>query len=146
MKALIQRVKRASVSVNNKTTAAIEGGLLVFLCIVKGDSEKELNYIAGKTANLRIFEDSNKKMNLSIKDTKGSLLVISQFTLASNCRKGNRPSFDTAEEPERSKELYKRFVASIKEEGIQVSTGVFGAHMEVSLINDGPATFLIESL
>lgn len=145
MKALVQRVKNASVVVGGKVAAQIDRGFLVFLCVLKDDDKKDVDYMVKKVINLRVFEDEAGKMNLSVKDVSGQLLVVSQFTLASDCRKGNRPSFDMACEPNRANELYQLFANATERAGVITKTGVFGAHMEVSLINDGPVTFMIES-
>lgn len=144
MKALIQRVKRASVTINEQLYSDISTGLLVFLGVEKGDSEENADKLAQKLINLRIFEDENEKMNLSLKDIKGEMLVVSQFTLCGDCKKGTRPSFDKAETPQRANELYQYFVSLIESEKIPVKTGKFGAMMDISLINDGPVTFMVE--
>lgn len=145
MKLVIQKVKKAKVEVGNKVVGKIEKGYMVLLGVKKGDTEKEADYLAKKLCNLRIFEDENGKMNLSIKDVNGELLIISQFTLYGNTKDGNRPSFIEAEEPERANELYKYFLVKCKENGIEkVEQGMFGNHMEVSLINDGPTTIVME--
>jgi len=145
MKALVQRVTRAEVTIAGRTAGCIQGGMLVFLGMEKGDAEKDLDRIVKKIANLRIFSDSNGRMNLSVKDTGGEILVVSQFTLAADCRKGNRPSFDSAEVPEKAKTLYEQAIAMFRREGIPVASGEFAADMQVSLVNDGPVTFLIDS-
>ncbi len=145
MKALIQRVSRADVSIAGKTAGYIQKGVLVFLGIEKGDSEKDLDHIVKKVISLRIFYDSEGRMNLSVKDIGGEVLVVPQFTLAADCRKGNRPSFDKAENPERAKALYEQAIVMIRREGIAVASGEFAADMQVSLVNDGPVTFLLNS-
>ncbi len=145
MKALFQRVSEARVTINKETVGTIEKGLLVFLCAVKGDTDKDLDYIVKKVAQLRIFRDEQGKMNLSVMDVKGEVLVISQFTLAASSRKGNRPSFDAAEVPERARAIYDTFVTKLREAGLSVQTGVFAESMSVSLTNDGPVTILVDS-
>lgn len=145
MKALLQRVSSARVEIDGRSVSEIENGLLVFLCAVKGDTDRDLEYIVKKVSKLRIFEDDHGKMNLSIMDIKGEVLVVSQFTLAASTRKGNRPSFDTAEAPERAKVMYDTFVTKLRETGLSVQTGVFAKSMDVSLTNDGPVTILIDS-
>ncbi len=145
MLALLQRVSSAKVAVDGRVAGEIGAGLLVFLCAVKGDAEKDLEYVVRKVSQLRIFEDDQGRMNLSISDVKGSALVVSQFTLAASTRKGNRPSFDSAEEPERAAAMYDAFIKRFRESGIPVQSGVFGAMMEVSLVNDGPVTIWIDS-
>jgi D-tyrosyl-tRNA(Tyr) deacylase len=145
MKALLQRVSEARVAINDRTVGEIKKGLLVFLCAVKGDTDKDLDYIVKKVAQIRIFGDEQGKMNLSVMDIRGEVLVISQFTLAASNRKGNRPSFDDAEVPERARALYDAFVRRLKEKGLTVRTGAFAATMAVSLTNDGPVTIFIDS-
>lgn len=145
MKLVIQRVKKAKVEVNNEIVGKIQKGYMVLCGVKRGDTEKEADYLARKLCNLRIFEDENGKMNLSIKDVNGEMLIISQFTLYGNTKDGNRPSFIEAEEPEKANKLYEYFMEKCKENGIKtVEKGVFGAHMEVSLINDGPNTIIME--
>ncbi len=145
MKLVIQKVKKAQVEVNNQIVGKIDKGYMVLLGVKKGDNRDNADYLARKLCNLRIFEDENEKMNLSIKDVQGSLLVISQFTLYGNTKDGNRPSFIEAEEPEKANELYEYFMEKCKENGIEkIEKGIFGAHMEVSLINDGPNTIIME--
>lgn len=144
MKALIQRVKNASVTINGELHSAIGKGMLVFLGVQKGDNRENADKLVQKLVNLRIFEDTNDKMNLSLKDVKGQMLVVSQFTLCGDCKKGTRPSFDRTEVPDKANELYEYFVSQIKNCGIQAQTGKFGAMMDVALINDGPVTFMVE--
>ncbi len=145
MKALLQRVSSARVEIDGRSVSEIEIGLLVFLCAVRGDTDRDLEYIIKKVSKLRIFKDDHGKMNLSIMDINGEVLVVSQFTLAASTRKGNRPSFDTAEAPERAKVIYDTFVTKLRETGLSVQTGVFAESMAVSLTNDGPVTILIDS-
>ncbi|MDO4183831.1 MAG: D-aminoacyl-tRNA deacylase [Rhodospirillales bacterium] len=144
MKLLLQRVKNANVSVEGKIVGKINQGLLIFVGIVKGDTPQQAEYLARKSANLRIFEDEQGKMNLSVKDVGGSALVISQFTLAGDCTQGNRPGFDNAARPDDAKSLYEYFSTQLKANGVPVENGIFQADMQVSLINDGPATFILE--
>jgi D-tyrosyl-tRNA(Tyr) deacylase len=145
MKAVIQRVSSASVEVEGKTVGAIRRGILVLLGVEKGDMEKDADWLAEKIVNLRIFEDEAGKMNLSVRDVHGGILAVSQFTLAGNCVKGRRPSFDTAALPGEANELYEYFASKVPELGVPVATGIFQANMQVSLINDGPVTFILES-
>jgi D-aminoacyl-tRNA deacylase len=145
VKAVIQRVLKASVVIDGETVAAIQHGILLFLGVDRGDSEKDASWLAEKITHLRIFEDGAGKMNLSVLDAEGSILAVSQFTLSGNCTKGRRPSFDRAEEPLRAKQLYDYFIRETKRLGVSVTTGVFQANMSVSLINDGPVTFILES-
>ena len=144
MKGLIQRVKRASVTIDGKLYSEINQGILVLLGVEKGDDKTNAEKLADKICKLRIFEDENGKMNKSITDVNGEILVVSQFTLAGDCKKGTRPSFDKAEAPQIANELYEYFNKLITEKNIPVKTGVFGAMMEVELINDGPVTFMVE--
>jgi len=145
MKALLQRVSTARVTVDSRVVAEIGKGLLVFLCAVKGDTDKDLDLLVKKVSQLRIFGDEQAKMNRSLLDIKGEALVVSQFTLAASTRKGNRPSFDAAEAPEQAKKLYEDFVGRLQAVGVPVRTGVFAAMMDVSLVNDGPVTIWIDS-
>jgi len=144
MKILVQRVLSADVSVNQKITGQINRGLLVFLGVEKNDTTAQADYLANKLVNLRIFEDENEKMNLSVQDISGGILLISQFTLAADMSRGNRPGFDNAETPEKAKQMYEYFIQKLTEKGIAPETGVFQADMKVRLINDGPATFWLE--
>ncbi len=145
MKALIQRVSEAKVEIEGRATGRIGKGLLVLLCVEKGDSDKDVEYIARKISNLRTFEDREGKMNFSLKDISGEVLLVSQFTLAADLKKGNRPSFDNSEEPLKANELYMKVADKIRSEGLSVRTGEFAAFMQVHLINDGPVTFMLDS-
>ena len=142
---MVQRCRQANVNVGGKTIGEIGIGFVVLLGIQKDDSVSDADYIVKKLSTLRIFSDSNEKMNLSIKDIEGSALVISQFTLCGDTRKGRRPSFVSAESPEKGEELYNYFLSRFKKEGIPIQTGEFGAMMEVSLINNGPVTLMLNS-
>ena len=144
MKALIQRVKRASVTIDDKLYSAIDMGMLVLLGVEKGDSAENAEKLSQKLVNLRIFEDENEKMNKSLLDVQGEMLIVSQFTLCGDCKKGTRPSFDKSAPPAVANELYEKFIGLIKSQGIKVQTGKFGAMMDVELVNDGPVTFLVE--
>jgi D-tyrosyl-tRNA(Tyr) deacylase len=145
MRALIQRVIRAEVRVDEKIQGQIGAGLLVLLGVAASDNEKDADYLADKLIHLRIFSDDAGKMNRSALDSGAAFLVVSQFTLYGDCRKGRRPGFDAAAPPERARELYEYFTRRIRESGLHTQTGVFQAHMEVELVNDGPVTFLVES-
>lgn len=145
MRAVIQRVSEARVTVDGKTVGSIDRGILVLVGVEKGDSIKEADWLAEKIINLRIFEDEAGKMNLSLLDLKGELLSVSQFTLAGNCDKGRRPSFDTAAPPEEANHLYQYFNGKVWELGVPVQSGIFQADMKVSLTNDGPVTFILET-
>lgn len=145
MRALIQRVCGATVRVEGHAVGQIDRGLLILLGIDVDDSPQDLRYVAEKCAHLRIFEDAHGKMNLSLIDAGGQALVVSQFTLCAETRKGRRPSFNRAAPPERAKAMYERFVHRIRDLGIHVETGVFGAYMQVEIHNDGPVTLMIES-
>lgn len=144
MKALIQRVKTASVEIDGKIVSKIGQGLLVLLGVVKGDEQVNAELLADKLLKLRIFEDENGKMNRSLVDVGGEMLVVSQFTLCGDCKKGTRPSFDKSAPPEIANELYEYFVTQIRHAQIPCQMGVFGADMQVSLVNDGPVTFMVE--
>lgn len=144
MKLVIQRVKNAKVEVDNKIVGKIEKGFLVLIGITHEDTEKEVDYLAKKLCNLRVFTDQNDKMNLSLKEVNGELLIVSQFTLYGDCQQGNRPSFIEAARPEKAEPLYESFCDKCAEYGINVQKGIFGADMQISLLNDGPVTILIE--
>jgi D-tyrosyl-tRNA(Tyr) deacylase len=144
MKAVVQRVKRASVTIEGRIYSSISNGYLILFGAEKGDTKAQADWLANKVSVLRCFDDENGKMNLSIKDIKGEMLIVSQFTLCADIKKGTRPSFDNAMNPDEANELYEYFVSKIKENNIPVQTGVFGAHMEVELLNDGPVTFVIQ--
>src|SRR5512139_1676821 len=144
MRAVIQRVKSAEVCVDNRVTGSIEKGILVLLGVGKGDSESDISFLTSKIPELRIFEDDSGKFNLSLREIGGEMLVVSQFTLYADCRRGRRPSFTEAEEPAAAKDLYERFISKLREQGITVKTGEFQAKMEVHLINDGPVTLLLD--
>lgn len=145
MRAVIQRVSRASVSVDQTLVSSISKGLLVLVGVAETDTIEDAKYLAEKTAGLRIFEDDNGKMNLSVTDIKGEVLVISQFTLYGDCRKGRRPSFTEAAEPKKAQELYERYISYLSELGLSPKKGIFQAHMSIELVNDGPVTILLDS-
>ena len=145
MRAVIQRVKSAQVCVDGRVSGKIGKGLLVLLGVGKGDGEDDLSFLASKIPDLRIFEDESGKFNLSLREIGGEILVVSQFTLFGDCRKGRRPSFTEAEEPSAAKRLYEQFILRLKEGGVPVQTGEFQAKMEVHLVNDGPVTLLLDS-
>ena len=146
MRAVVQRVKYASVTIDGEVTAKIDKGFLVLLGVHEDDSENDAEYLAKKCSGMRIFEDDEEKMNLSVKDVGGSFLVVSNFTLYADCKKGNRPSFVNAARPEKAILLYEKFVSCVRENGIECQTGEFGADMKVELLNDGPVTIVIESV
>jgi D-tyrosyl-tRNA(Tyr) deacylase len=145
MIAVIQRCSRGKVSVSEKVVGEIDNGLVIFLGVQKGDTEKDADFLVNKISGLRIFSDENDKMNLSIKDVDGSALVISQFTLCGDLKKGRRPSFVNAAPPEDGNRLYEYFMAELNQSGVQVQSGEFGAMMNVELVNDGPVTFVLNS-
>lgn len=145
MRAVIQRVKESSVKTDDQIIGQISQGLLVLLGVAQGDLPSDADYLANKIVNLRIFEDENGKMNRSLLDTGRQMLVVSQFTLLGDCRKGRRPSFAAAAEPAKAAALYEQFIETVRRLGISVETGRFRAMMEVALINDGPVTLIVES-
>jgi len=145
MRAVIQRVTESSVTVDGEITGEIKTGLLVLLGVEKGDSDADLDYIFNKTVGLRIFEDDAEKMNLSVADIGGEVLVVSQFTLLGDVRRGKRPGFSAAADPPIAEQLYEQLVSRIRESGLTVATGRFGADMKVRLLNDGPVTILLDS-
>lgn len=145
MRCVLQRVKRASVTVEDTVVGEIEKGYLALLGVEEGDGERDMRYIADKVAGLRVFEDENGKMNLSVKDVGGKVLAVSQFTLLGDARHGRRPSFIAAARPETAVPLYEGFCGALREAGIETETGVFQAHMDVALVNDGPVTILLDS-
>jgi D-aminoacyl-tRNA deacylase len=144
MKIVIQRVSEAGAEVDGKTVGKIGKGLLVYLSVGKGDTKSNAEFIADKLSNLRVFSDENDKMNLSVRDVGGQILLVSNFTLHGDCRKGRRPGFDAAAEPTFANELYDYTVNLVRQQGIKVETGIFGASMKVESINDGPVTFVID--
>jgi D-tyrosyl-tRNA(Tyr) deacylase len=145
MRAVVQRVRSARVLVDGHVTGDIGPGLLVLLGVTHDDSEEQSAYLAGKIVGLRIFEDDAGRMNRAVTDVSGSVLVVSQFTLYGDCRKGRRPSFDAAARPDHAVALYERFADRVRALGVPVSTGVFGAHMQVELVNDGPVTLILDT-
>lgn len=144
MKTVIQRVKSASVTVDGETIGAIDHGLLVLLGVEHGDTDLEVQWLTEKISQLRVFDDHNGKMNLSVLDVKGSILIVSQFTLLADCRRGRRPAFTNAADPKLANQLYQNFIESIRKLGITTQSGRFAADMQVSLINDGPVTLLVD--
>jgi D-aminoacyl-tRNA deacylase len=145
MRAVVQRVTHARVIVDNKVVGEIDHGLLVLLGVAKEDAEADAGYLAAKIMGLRVFEDASGKMNLSVSEATGSMLVVSQFTLYGDVRRGNRPSFDQAAPPEKARQLYEYFVERIRNTGMRCETGTFQAMMQVELVNDGPVTILLDS-
>ncbi|HOE91949.1 MAG TPA: D-aminoacyl-tRNA deacylase [Candidatus Cloacimonadota bacterium] len=144
MKALIQRVSEASVTVDNKVISSIKRGLLIFLGIHHDDTNKHIDWLTSKIINLRIFEDQNGKMNLSLNHVGGEILLVSQFTLYANCDRGRRPDFIQSAKPELANEMYQKFAKKLTSLGVETKLGIFGADMKVSLINDGPVTIMLE--
>lgn len=144
MKVILQRVKKASVSVDKKTVGQIDKGLLILVGFTEGDKDQEIDWMINKITNLRIFDDENGIMNLSVKDVNGAILSVSQFTLYADSKKGNRPSYINALGGEKAIKLYEKFNTKLKTTGISIEEGIFGADMEVSLINDGPVTIILE--
>ncbi len=145
MRVVLQRVEKASVTIDNELYSSVGHGFLLLFGAEKGDTKAQADWMAAKIMALRCFSDDNGKMNLSIKDVNGEILIVSQFTLAGAVKKGTRPSFDNAMAPDEANELYEYFISKFKEQNIPVKTGVFGAHMSVCLINDGPVTFVIDA-
>ena len=145
MRAVVQRVSSSRVTVDERVTGEVKKGLLVLLGVTHDDTSKDVDYMVDKVTNLRIFEDENGKMNLSLDQVNGKILSVSQFTLYANCKKGRRPSFSDAARPDVANPLYEEFVEKLRAQGITVGTGEFGAHMMVELTNDGPVTILLES-
>lgn len=143
MKLVVQRVKNASVTIDKKLYSEIDKGFMVLFGVEKGDNIEQAQWLAEKLLKLKVFEDENQKMNKSVLDVDGEILVVSQFTLAGNCKKGTRPSFDNAELPQKAEKIYEDFCALLAKQ-IPVKTGVFGAMMDVALVNDGPVTFILE--
>ena len=145
MKALLQRVDRASVTVGGNVTGSIGKGLCVFLGVAEGDTQKDTAWLADKVVNLRIFDDESGKMNRSVIDEKGEILIVSQFTLCGDCKRGRRPSWTNAAEPTEANRMYEKFVGEIESRGVVAATGVFQALMKVEICNDGPVTLMIDS-
>ena len=145
MRAVVQRVAQAGVTIESRPRVGIEGGLLVLLGVAKGDTEEDARWLAKKILALRIFEDEERKLNRSIQDIQGQMLVISQFTLYGDCRKGRRPDFTAAGSPETAKRLYEQTIVAIKEKGVPVEAGVFAAHMDIDSMGDGPVTLILDS-
>lgn len=145
MRAVIQKVKNASVSVDNKLVSEIGSGFMILLGVKDTDKEEDIEYIKKKISKLRIFEDDEGKMNLSLKDVGGEILMVSQFTLYGDARKGNRPSFSQSAKADKAEKYYEILINQLKDEGFEVKTGIFQTHMEVSLVNDGPVTIILDS-
>ena len=146
MKVVIQRVSKAKVEINDSIICKIKQGFLILLGIESSDSQEDVNWLVRKISNLRVFSDDELKMNLSIKDVKGEIIVVSQFTLHAKTKKGNRPSYINAANPEHAKPLYDEFISKLKNEsGVDVKSGIFGANMQLAIVNDGPVTIIIDS-
>ena len=145
MRAIVQRVSHASVVVNGETVGAIQKGFMVLVGVMEGDTDEDIRYMAKKISSLRVFEDADEKMNLSLKDVGGAVLLVSQFTLAGDVRHGNRPAFVTAARPEIAEPMFTKLAQTIRAGGLTVETGRFRTHMEVTLLNDGPVTIMIDS-
>lgn len=145
MRAVVQRVTESSVAVEGEIVGAIGPGMVILLGVGEGDTDRDVEYLAEKIANLRIFEDEQGKMNLSLLDIGGEALVVSQFTLYGDCRKGRRPNFSEAAPPAKGEEYYNKFVEALRARGVKVATGIFRAYMTVKIINDGPVTLLLDS-
>ena len=145
MKLVVQRVDNASVTIGNELFSSIDRGYLVLFGAEKNDTKEQADWLANKLCVLRCFPDENEKMNLSIKDINGEMLIVSQFTLCADIKKGTRPSFDNAMKPDEAKIMYEYFISKVKEHDIPVKTGVFGAHMQINLLNNGPVTFIINA-
>lgn len=145
MRAVVQRVRRAQVEVEQKIVGQIEIGLVVLLGVQQGDTQRDIEYLVDKSVGLRVFPDADGKMNLSVREVGGSLLVVSQFTLLGDCRKGKRPSFVQAAAPEIAKQMYEQFIGRLRQQGLPVATGVFQADMQLTLCNDGPVTIVLDS-
>ncbi len=146
MRAVVQRVKEARVTVDGEIIGAIKNGLLILLGISQDDTEDSIPWLVDKVINLRIFNDDQGKMNLSVHEVEGELLIVSQFTLYGNCKRGRRPSYSQAASPEKALALYQQFVAEAKKKGLKVASGQFGAYMQIMSINDGPVTLIVDSL
>ncbi len=145
MRAVVQRVKKASVKVNGDIRDSISRGILVLVGVEKGDDDSDIEYIASKVTEMRVFDDREGKMNLDVKETGGSILIVSQFTLHGDLRKGRRPSFGSAERPEMARELFDTLIKKIEERGVKAGRGEFQTHMDIELVNDGPVTILLDS-
>ena len=145
MKIVLQRVSEASVEIDEVVVGKIGRGIIILLCVEKGDSIKDVEYLSEKTIYLRVFDDEQGKMNLSLLDINAEMLIISQFSLAGDCRKGRRPGFDKAAEPDLAKKLYAEFISSVQNKGVKTAEGNFGAKMKLNISNDGPVTFILES-